>query len=620
MKGMLTGFFRPSVALMNRLGYSWKMALLASLMAVPIIVFIYLLTGEINGRIDSVHIERQGIGYIRRVASFLDGIERHRELTSLISSGTATPGERLANEAAIHADMKLLDQTDARLDGVLRTSRVWERLRQKWTTLEKSLPRMGFYESDDAQSAYVTEVLALMGRVSHEVAGRNDFYVLDTVADKLPVVLNYAGQARAMAARAASPLHFGADQKANTVVLSSLMLLNLQEAEQNILGAVRQRPDRLTRLQGPLNKIMSASQAMGRLHSRLLGEKGAPANPAAYFSSLTPIISEAAESNWEIMSNMDRILKDREAQLVRKRNLVLAGAAFSIAVVFYLLAGVYLSVKSALGDLVEASSKIAAGKLDIQVPLEAKDETALVAASFNEMIRSVAGQIRDQEQFASIVSHDLRSPAAAAYNFLDVLMQKYGDNLDPKAREYISYAREGIMRMIALIKSLADYSRVDSKKKAFERVDCASVLRQALTNLALELEKSGVEVKAGQLPSVTGDEIQLVQLFQNLIGNAIKFRSYKDKNPWVKVDASPSGREWTFRVEDNGIGMEKQDLGRIFQMFQRLHSDSVYSGSGVGLAICRKIVERHGGRIWAESEPGKGSTFLFTIPQNLSQN
>ena len=184
--------------------------------------------------------------------------------------------------------------------------------------------------------------------------------------------------------------------------------------------------------------------------------------------------------------------------------------------------------------------------------------------------------------------------------------------LDANADEFIAYAVDGANRMQRLINDLLAYSRVGTRGKEFEPTDCTAVFDQALANLKVAIEESGAVVTRDPLPTVMADKLQIGQLFQNLIGNAIKYHG--DEPPRVHVSAEQKGNEWVFSVRDNGIGIDPQYAERIFVIFQRLHTREEYPGTGIGLAICKKIVERHGGRIWVESQLGSGATFYFTIP------
>lgn len=218
----------------------------------------------------------------------------------------------------------------------------------------------------------------------------------------------------------------------------------------------------------------------------------------------------------------------------------------------------------------------------------------------------------DLQQFAYAASHDLQEPLRVIAGFIKRLEKRYKDKLDEKAHEFIDYAVDGVSRMQMLIRDLLAYSQVETKGKRFTPTNCAEALEQALFGLQSAVEESGSEVTYDILPSVIADTSQLSRLFQNLIGNAIKFHG-KDV-PRIHVAAEHTGSEWVFSVRDNGIGIGPEYFDRIFVVFQRLHTREEYDGTGIGLAICKKIVERHGGRIWVESEPGRGSTFYFSIP------
>jgi signal transduction histidine kinase len=224
---------------------------------------------------------------------------------------------------------------------------------------------------------------------------------------------------------------------------------------------------------------------------------------------------------------------------------------------------------------------------------------------------------RDLEQFASVASHDLQEPLRMVTSYVQLLGRRYAGRLDADADEFIAFAADGANRMQRLINDLLAYARLSTRGGPFATTEAEAALKQALTNLQVAIEESGAVVTHDLLPSVTGDATQLVQLLQNLVGNALKFRS--DARPRIHVSARPrpgasAGQtEWVFSVRDNGIGIDPQYADNIFVMFRRLHPREAYAGTGIGLAICKRIVERHGGRIWVESETGKGATFYFTI-------
>lgn len=219
---------------------------------------------------------------------------------------------------------------------------------------------------------------------------------------------------------------------------------------------------------------------------------------------------------------------------------------------------------------------------------------------------------KELEQFAYVASHDLQEPLRMVSSYTQLLARRYGDKLDQDAKDFISYAVGGANRMQQLIRDLLSYSRVISRGDQFVPVDTHSVLGEAVENLRAAIDESGARITNGDLPAVTADRAQLVSVFQNLIGNAVKFRK-KEKPPQIHVSAERKGDEWAFAVKDNGVGIDPVYFDRIFLIFQRLHSRQEYPGTGIGLALCQKIVHRHGGKIWVESAPGEGTTFFFTI-------
>ena len=239
---------------------------------------------------------------------------------------------------------------------------------------------------------------------------------------------------------------------------------------------------------------------------------------------------------------------------------------------------------------------------------ERKRAEEALAHKVNELARSN----RDLEQFAYVASHDLQEPLRMVAAYTQLLAERYRGRLDEDADKYIGYAVEGAQRMQALIQDLLAFSRIGRNGKDHPSTSCNASVETALQNLRAAIQESGAEVTHGELPVVSADRAQLVQLFQNLIGNAIKFRG--KETPRISVSAEKVGADWVFAVSDNGLGIAAEHAEVIFMIFQRLHTRAEYPGNGVGLAICKKIVEQHGGRIWVESQAGRGSTFKFTFP------
>lgn len=219
----------------------------------------------------------------------------------------------------------------------------------------------------------------------------------------------------------------------------------------------------------------------------------------------------------------------------------------------------------------------------------------------------------DLEQFAYVASHDLKEPLRAISGSIQVFRAQFQDKVGKEADDVINHTVEGAARMQALIDDLLTYSRLTTSEGPMESTDCEPVLVEALRNLETAVKDSGAVVTTGKLPTVKANRTELLQVFQNLVSNALKYRS--ERTPKIHVDAEDRGREWVISVRDNGIGIAPQYVDRIFRIFQRLHTRREYPGTGIGLAVCKKIVERHGGRIWVESELEEGSTFYFTLPK-----
>jgi PAS domain S-box-containing protein len=219
------------------------------------------------------------------------------------------------------------------------------------------------------------------------------------------------------------------------------------------------------------------------------------------------------------------------------------------------------------------------------------------------------------QHFAHIASHDLQEPLRIVIMFLKLLADRYKPQLDDKAREYIDYSVQGANQMSELIRDLLEYSRAGRMTQPLRPIDTALAVQRALANLRVAIQEGAAAVTYDALPTVRGDASQLMQLFQNLIGNALKFRS-PQRPCRIHVGARKQGDQWQFSVKDNGIGIPQAAFDRIFVIFQRLHGREKYPGTGIGLGICKRVVERHGGKIWMESKVGEGSTFFFTLPKD----
>jgi light-regulated signal transduction histidine kinase (bacteriophytochrome) len=234
-----------------------------------------------------------------------------------------------------------------------------------------------------------------------------------------------------------------------------------------------------------------------------------------------------------------------------------------------------------------------------------KTEAALL-----EREAELARSNNELQRFAYIASHDLQEPLRTVSLYTDLIARRYKQHLDPDADEFIGYVVSATLRMKRLIHDLLEYSRVSAAGREPQPTDCTVVLERSLANLHAAIESASANVTHDSLPTVCSDPLQLEQVFQNLIGNAIKFRSQSP--PQIHVSAERQDGMWRLSVSDNGIGIDPRYQERIFEVFQRLHPNASFEGTGIGLAVCKRIIEQHGGRIWVQSQPGHGSTFYFT--------
>ncbi len=274
--------------------------------------------------------------------------------------------------------------------------------------------------------------------------------------------------------------------------------------------------------------------------------------------------------------------------------------------------------------------KVDGGLVDVEIALTSfiSDDASLFSATIRddrgrmqpgqdmlERIGALERSNKDLEQYAYIVSHDLQEPLRMVTNYMQLLRKRYKGQLGKDADEFIEYAMNGAIRMQTLLHDLLAYSKVGMGGMKFELIDCEGVLNNSLDDLQLLIKEHQAQVIYDRLPELTADRVQMGQLFSNLISNAIKFHG--KESPYVYISVEKKQEEWIFSIRDNGIGIDPHAAERIFIIFQRLNRQEEYPGTGVGLAICKRIVERYGGRIWFQSEPGEGSTFFFSLPINL---
>jgi PAS domain S-box-containing protein len=344
-----------------------------------------------------------------------------------------------------------------------------------------------------------------------------------------------------------------------------------------------------------------------------------------------PLRELVSKGSAEIVEEYAERLKDQPRQEVggktcevrlRRRDGKEQPAELSMGELSSELSGYVLVVARDITERNEAAERLAAQRDQLRLQREQALDLADAAEYARAQAESTANELvaltselerrnKDLEVFAYVASHDLQEPLRAVAGCVQILQRRYASRLDERADELIGHAVEGAQRMQTLIHDLLAYSRVGTRGGDFASAEIQEVVELAKANLRIAIEENGATVFYTALPVVVCDPVQMTQLFQNLIGNALKYRG--EAAPVIEIGAQEQGSGWEFSVRDNGIGIDPQYFERIFVMFQRLHTRADFPGTGIGLAIVRKIVERHGGRIWVESTPGVGSTFRFTI-------
>jgi signal transduction histidine kinase len=348
------------------------------------------------------------------------------------------------------------------------------------------------------------------------------------------------------------------------------------------------------------------------------------AESAAEIVLVDTVRSTAAGIGDQIGLHIRITAADAQKSTSDSTQLVILVSFLGLAVALLVAIAVTVGISRPLRRLRISADRIAAGEMVEPGFTDRRDEIGSLSRAMSTMVRSLnqqAGELKrsngDLEQFAYIASHDLQEPLRMVSGFTGLLQRRYAGKLDADADEFIGFVIGGVNRMQALINDLLSYSRVGREDVAAKPVDMQLVVDQALANLQTAIEERSALVSRGPLPTVLANHGMLVRVFQNLISNALKF--CKADRPIVRIAAEQHGAEWVFSVADNGIGIDPQYRDRIFLIFQRLHQQGEYPGTGIGLAVVKRIVERNGGRIWLESEPGKGTTFFFTLPATGGQ-
>jgi len=340
---------------------------------------------------------------------------------------------------------------------------------------------------------------------------------------------------------------------------------------------------------------------------------------------------------WGMIVKMDTAEVIASANRLRSTLIKISSVLLAIVIVMAIM--IARSMSRPIKELTEISGTIASGEFAARARVHGNDEIGTLARSFNQMtdklveakqnVEEKKAQLEDQhklleeanrelDSFTHTVSHDLQAPLRGVESFATFLEEDYKDKLDAQGQEYVKEIKDGTKRMGTLIKDLLTLSRISRIKNPFEEVDINTIIETVVKRIEFDIKKHGVTMNVNKMmPTIVCDRIKLTEVFLNLINNAIKFSSKQEKKPVVDVGYSDEGNAYQFFVKDNGIGIPKKFHEKVFGIFQRLHSQDEFEGSGAGLGIVKKVVDDHKGRVWIESEEGQGTTFLFTIPKNL---
>jgi len=415
--------------------------------------------------------------------------------------------------------------------------------------------------------------------------------------------------------------------------------LNLASLKKMIKEAKRDSKD----IDDNLKIISQRSAEMEGLFEKIISYAGrldnAPRQEAALIrEAYSRLITNLTAKGQEMVSRAFLLIQESNKNLssVKRGAFLLVMVSIIFAIVISGLTSHLLSgrIVTSIRHLQKGTETVAGGDLNYRLDVRSDDEIGRLALAFNvmtqrlseserareEYVRKLAQSNRDLEDFAFIASHDLQEPLRKIQAFGDRLKEKHGEGIGEEGRDYLHRMQNAALRMQALIQALLSYSRVTTRPEPFSTVSLGLLVRQALSDLTARIEQAGARIEVNDLPSVEASPHQMRQLFQNLLSNALKYR--REERPVIKVSGKhmhnpppkKGARRVRILVEDNGIGFDEKYLDRIFQPFQRLHGRGHYEGTGMGLAICRKIVERHGGTITAKSTPGKGATFIITLP------
>jgi signal transduction histidine kinase len=589
----------------NQLTIRERLMVLSAAFLIPVVALLYFLVDEQNLAIDFARKELAGIEYLRAMRPLLADLLTQRDLRIVVRTGDAARAADLDRRVeAVDRSFDAARQASRRLSVPLVSTTQIDSIHQLWSAGARSGSASG--ATDTSVLAESLRHIVAVGNESNLVLDPDvdSYYCMDAVIFKLPKLLTELSDARGQAYETLS--RPAADQETATRQREALQALGvalreaLDAAQENIDFGFRANAV----IEGQLGpRFREIETRVDGLVATLAG--AAPTAPVAepLYAEITSAIDGTFATYDATLASLQTLIDARIRRFQQRRIISFSIVVPSLIVGLWVVVLLHRDMEARNTELVAANTQ---GTRLIQ-------ELEIAVGKYEAQTQELARSNSDLQQFAYVASHDLQEPLRIVSSYAQLFEQRYTSQVDEKGRKWIFYMVDASKRMQALIEDLLMYSRVGTKAKEPAPVEAGLCVQTALANLRLAIQRSGAEVTQEALPAVMADSLQLTQLFQNLIGNALKYRD-DTRKPVVHIGGEFQDGLYRFSVRDNGIGIDPRFHERIFGLFQRLHERGKFEGTGIGLAVCKKIVERHGGTIWVASEQGQGTTFYFTLP------
>ncbi len=588
----------------NKLSIRQRLAVLTVAFLIPVLALLYFLVREQSLAIDFARKEIAGIEYLRVMRPLLADLLAQRDFRMAVRAGDQGRAADLDRSSiSVGQRFENAKRVSGTLSMPLVSTRQIESIQQVWRDGARSSAT-----TDATDTAVIEETLRHIVAVGNESnlvldPDVDSYYCMDAVIFKLPKLLTEISDARGQSfqvLKGLAPTAAGLDARQREALQA--LGVSLREARvamhDNIEFGLRSNAE-VDRQLGP--RFRETETRIERLIGTLTGTMQVTPGADELFTQMGSAIEGTFGTYDASLDVLKELIDIRIAGFQRRRII-----SFSI-VIPSLIVGLWIIFL--LQRYMESRNQELSQALNLYN--QVIQELEVSVTKYEEQTEELARSNSDLQQFAYVASHDLQEPLRIVSSYAQLFEQRYKSVVDEKGQKWIFYMVDASKRMQRLIEDLLAYSRVGTKAKEPAPVDSRKCAQDALANLRLAIERSGAEVTLDGLPHVMADNQQLTQLFQNLIGNALKYRG--EDAPRIHIGGVSDGTRWRFSVRDNGIGIEPRFNDRIFGLFQRLHERGKYEGTGIGLAICKKIVERHGGTIWVDSNQEKGTTFHFTL-------